>query len=111
MANSHNDYSADWSVRWSDPEDFAENRMDIGPETIAKFKEIIKNAKTIVWNGPMGKFEEAPFDAGTRETLDAVTKSEAFTLMGGGESVQSLQKNGLLDKISFDELRILFPYP
>jgi phosphoglycerate kinase len=83
------------------PVDFGSDRMDIGPETIEKFAGIIKNAKTIVWNGPMGKFEESEYAIGTNKILEAVINSGAFTLMGGGESVELLEKENALDKISF----------
>lgn len=83
------------------PLDFAGERWDIGPKTIEKFKAIIAEAKVIVWNGPLGKFEEKPYDQGTREILAAVASSQAFTLIGGGESVEVLEENNLMDKISF----------
>jgi 3-phosphoglycerate kinase len=83
------------------PVDFAKNRLDIGPKTIEKFKEIISTAKTIVWNGPVGKFEEKSFDIGTNKILAAVITSGAFVLMGGGESVQILEENNAMDKIGF----------
>jgi phosphoglycerate kinase len=83
------------------PVDFAQDKMDIGPETIKKFKEVIKNAKTVVWNGPVGKFEEKPYDIGTNEILVAVIESGAFSLMGGGESVEILEEHKAMDKISF----------
>ncbi|EKE15711.1 MAG: Phosphoglycerate kinase [uncultured bacterium] len=84
------------------PVDFAdEQRRDIGEKTIEKFKEIISGAKTVIWNGPLGKFEESPFDKSTRIILDAVMESGAFSLIGGGESVQVLEENGLIGKISF----------
>ena len=83
------------------PPDYAENKLDIGPETVKKFSAEIAKAKTIVWNGPMGKFEELPFDSGTREVLKAVVKSDAFSVVGGGESVQVLEEQNLLSKISF----------
>ncbi len=83
------------------PVDFAEDRLDIGPATIAKFKEIIDKSEVVVWNGPMGKFEQPPYDTGSREILGAVVDSQAFTLIGGGESVQVLEENGLMDKVSF----------
>jgi len=81
--------------------DFAEGKKDIGEKTIAKFKEIILQAKTVVWNGPMGEFENPPFDKGTKELVKAVIESGAFSVMGGGESVQILEENGWLEKISF----------
>lgn len=82
-------------------QDFAENRYDIGPESIKKFKEIISQSKTIVWNGPMGKFEHPPYDTGTIEILNAIIASDAFSLVGGGESIQVLEENNMMDKISF----------
>lgn len=84
------------------PVDFAdENRFDIGEKTIQKFKDIIAQAETIVWNGPLGKFEQEPFNHGTDEILDAIIESEAFSVTGGGESVQVLESRNKLDKISF----------
>jgi phosphoglycerate kinase len=83
------------------PVDFAKDRLDIGPKTIEDYKKIISTAKTIVWNGPMGKFEEAPYDTGTKEILSAVVGSGAFSVMGGGESVQLLEETKSMEKISF----------
>lgn len=83
------------------PVDYAENNLDIGPKTIEEFKSKIPGAKTIVWNGPVGKFEEPPFDRGTKEMLNAIVESGAFTLVGGGESVQFLEESNAMDKISF----------
>lgn len=97
--------AADKNLKFADnvfvPDDFAQGRLDIGPKTIENYKKIISTAKTIIWNGPMGKFEEKPFDIGTKEVLDAVIKSGAYTIMGGGESVQILEENNAMDKISF----------
>lgn len=101
IANEAIDQKKVFSEKVILPIDFAESRFDIGPRTIKKFKEIISTSKVIVWNGPMGKFEQTPFDIGTREILDAVVESDAFTLIGGGESVQVLEENNLMDKISF----------
>jgi len=83
------------------PTDLAKDRLDIGPKTIEEFKTKIIGAKTIVWNGPMGKFEEKPYDIGTEEIFQAVIASGAFTLMGGGESIQILEEHNAMDKISF----------
>jgi phosphoglycerate kinase len=83
------------------PVDFSGDRLDIGEQTTQKFKEVIASAKTIVWNGPMGKFEEAPYDNGTNAILEAVINSMAFTLTGGGESVEVLEEKGMMEKISF----------
>jgi len=101
IANEALDQGLQFSNKVVLPVDFSENRFDIGPKTIEKFCEIIKIAKTIVWNGPMGKFEEKPFDLGTNGVLEAVLASGAFTLIGGGETVEILEKQNLLDKVSF----------
>lgn len=81
--------------------DFARDKRDIGKKTIAEFKKIILQAKTIIWNGPMGEFEISPFDNGTKEIIKAIIESDAFSMAGGGESVQVLEENGWLEKISF----------
>lgn len=77
--------------------------LDIGTETIEIFKNAIKGAKTIVWNGPMGYFEEKPFDEGTVAIAEAVaeaTEAGATSIVGGGDSVSAVNQAGLNDKIS-----------
>lgn len=74
--------------------------MDIGPMTIIKFSNVIKEAKTILWNGPMGVFEFEKFSKGTMEIGKAVAASGAFTVVGGGDSVAALKKLGLTDKMT-----------
>lgn len=84
------------------PVDFAdEGRFDIGPKTIEKFAEIISHAETIVWNGPMGLFEKEPYDQGTRKVLKAISESGAFSVVGGGESVQAVNESNLGHELSF----------
>lgn len=84
------------------PTDFAnEGRLDIGEKTIEKFCEVISHAETIVWNGPMGLFEKEPYDKGTRMILKAITESGAFSVVGGGESVEVIDESGLAGEISF----------
>jgi phosphoglycerate kinase len=78
----------------------ADAAFDIGPETLDRFTGIIRTAKTIVWNGPMGLFEVQPFDRGTRAIAEAVAASDAYSVVGGGDSVAALQQTGLADKIS-----------
>ncbi|MDB5019059.1 MAG: phosphoglycerate kinase [Pedobacter sp.] len=79
--------------------------LDIGPKTIALFSETIKNSKTLLWNGPMGVFEMANFEHGTRAVADAVvaaTKDNAaFSLIGGGDSAAAIAKFGLEDQVSY----------
>jgi phosphoglycerate kinase len=77
--------------------------LDIGVETIAIFSKALEGAKTIVWNGPMGMFEEKPFDEGTVAIAKAVaeaTEKGAISIVGGGDSVSAVNQAGLDDKIS-----------
>lgn len=78
--------------------------LDIGPESIALFEKVIMESKTILWNGPMGVFEMEKFAAGTTAIAKAVAKATekgAFSLIGGGDSVAAINKNGLADKVSY----------
>jgi phosphoglycerate kinase len=74
--------------------------MDIGPRTIEAFAMAIKSAKTIVWNGPLGVFEMAPFAKGTEGVAKAVVASGALSIVGGGDSLAALRKLGLVDKVT-----------
>jgi phosphoglycerate kinase len=74
--------------------------FDIGPATIAKYSEVVKSAKTVVWNGPMGVFEMPPFDAGTRAIADAIVASSSTSIIGGGDSAAAIQQFGLADKVT-----------
>ncbi|HJP66332.1 MAG TPA: phosphoglycerate kinase, partial [Actinomycetota bacterium] len=73
--------------------------LDIGPRTVEEFARIIADAKTILWNGPMGMFELEPFSAGTRGVAYAVAGSQAFTVVGGGDSLAALRKFELVDHV------------
>jgi phosphoglycerate kinase len=78
--------------------------LDIGPASIALFKKVILESKTILWNGPMGVFEMEKFAAGTTAIAKAValaTERGAFSLIGGGDSVAAINKNKLADKVSY----------
>ncbi len=74
--------------------------LDIGPKTIEQYKQYIKDAGTVVWNGPMGVFETPPFDKGTRAIAEAMAASSATTIVGGGDSVAAVDECGVADKIS-----------
>jgi phosphoglycerate kinase len=74
--------------------------FDIGPKSIANFKEILSKAKTIVWNGPLGLFEVPPFDKGTREIANFVAGLKATTIIGGGDTAAAVVQFGLESKMS-----------
>jgi len=76
--------------------------LDIGPRTVEEFARSIADAKTIMWNGPMGVFELEPFGAGTRGVATAIAGSNAFAVAGGGDSLAAVKKYGLED--GFDHL-------
>ncbi len=78
--------------------------LDIGPKTMKKFADAIKNAKTILWNGPAGVFEFENFTAGSRAIADAIVEATAngtYSLIGGGDSVACINKFGMADKVSY----------
>jgi phosphoglycerate kinase len=75
--------------------------LDIGPRSIKRFVAAINEAKTILWNGPMGVFEDPRFSAGTEAVARAVASSGAVSVVGGGDSVAALQSYGLEDEVSF----------
>ena len=74
--------------------------VDIGPETGRRFAEIAKDAKMVVWNGPMGIFEIDAFAEGTRAVARALVDSSAFTVVGGGDSVAAIEELGMADRVS-----------
>jgi phosphoglycerate kinase len=75
--------------------------LDIGPETRESFGAAIRNGKTVFWNGPMGVFEWPRFADGTKAVAQAVADAEAFTVVGGGDSVRAVQELGLADRVSW----------
>jgi 3-phosphoglycerate kinase len=74
--------------------------MDIGPQTSAAYAAVVAGAGTVMWNGPMGVFEFPPFSAGTRAVAEAMAKSKAVTIVGGGDSAAAVQQMGLADRIT-----------
>ncbi len=75
--------------------------MDLGPKSIANIVEVIKNAKTILWNGPVGVFEFAQFAEGTKTMSKAIADSEGFSVAGGGDTLSSIDKFGVKSQISY----------
>jgi len=75
--------------------------FDIGPETSKQFADILKNAGTIVWNGPVGVFEFDQFGEGTRALSMAIAESPAFSIAGGGDTLAAVDKYGIADKVSY----------
>jgi phosphoglycerate kinase len=84
-------------------EDVADDDMifDIGPETAARFAEMMKSAGTIVWNGPVGVFEFDQFGEGTKTLGMAIAESDAFSIAGGGDTLAAVDKYGIADKVSY----------
>ena len=77
--------------------------LDIGPRTIEKYCGLVRQARTVVWNGPVGVFEVPPFDAGTNAIAQAVaaaTEAGAISVIGGGDSASAVQKANLSDKMT-----------
>ncbi|WP_460417077.1 phosphoglycerate kinase [Planifilum fimeticola] len=73
--------------------------LDIGPRTRERFAEVIRQSRLVVWNGPMGVFEQEPFDEGTNAVARALADSKARSIVGGGDSAAAIEKSGLADRI------------
>ncbi|MBQ7875122.1 MAG: phosphoglycerate kinase [Oscillospiraceae bacterium] len=74
--------------------------MDIGPKSVELFKEAVKNAKTVIWNGPMGVFEFKNFAGGTFAVAEAIAETDCISIIGGGDSVAAVTKLGFADKMT-----------
>ena len=75
--------------------------LDIGPATAARYAEVIGNAGTVVWNGPVGVFEFDAFAAGTEAVARAIAASQAFSIAGGGDTLAAVDKFGIADQVSY----------
>ncbi|MFC6633427.1 phosphoglycerate kinase [Microbulbifer taiwanensis] len=75
--------------------------FDIGPDSSARLAEILKEAKTIIWNGPVGVFEFDQFGGGTEQLSKAIANSDAFSIAGGGDTLAAVDKYGIADKVSY----------
>ncbi len=74
--------------------------LDIGPETIKSYKKVLKDAKTVLWSGPMGLFENEKFTDGTKEILKFLSNLEAITIVGGGDTAAAVEKFGFVNKLT-----------
>jgi phosphoglycerate kinase len=74
--------------------------VDIGPKTIARYTEEVSKAGTVVWNGPLGKFEDEPYSRGTRAVAEAMANSKVVTIVGGGETAEAVEELGLADRMT-----------
>jgi phosphoglycerate kinase len=75
--------------------------LDIGPETAARYAEMIAKAGTVVWNGPVGVFEFDAFGGGTKALAEAIADSKAFSIAGGGDTLAAIEKYGVADRVSY----------
>jgi phosphoglycerate kinase len=73
--------------------------LDAGPEAVKSYQDALKDAKTVLWNGPLGVFEVPPFDVGTRAIAETVADLDAYTVVGGGDSVAAVNASGVADRI------------
>jgi phosphoglycerate kinase len=101
VVSSEMSESAPSQVRGIDAIEADEMILDIGPETATIYERMLKDAGTIVWNGPVGVFEIDQFGAGTERVARAVAESPAFSIAGGGDTLAALEKYGVTDQISY----------
>ena len=99
-------FAEDAEHRVADVDDVREDEMmlDVGPKTAAMLGDLLRNAGTIVWNGPVGVFEMAPYAGGTKALADAIaeaTERGAFSIAGGGDTVAAVSKFGVADRVSY----------
>ncbi len=97
---SGTDENAEIKVLPVGPVDAGWRILDIGPESVESFGKVVHGAKTVVWNGPMGLFEDPRFAKGTYGVAQALADSSAATIVGGGDSAAAIQQSGLADKIT-----------
>ena len=97
------EFSADAAAEIKSVSDVAPDDLilDIGPETVAQFAEILKAAGTIIWNGPVGVFEFDQFGEGTKVLAQAIAESPAFSVAGGGDTLAAIDKYGVAENISY----------
>lgn len=97
------EFDENTNAELKDLKDVADDDMifDMGPKSMENIAKVIKNAKTILWNGPVGVFEFNQFASGTKALAEAIAESDAFSVAGGGDTIAAIQKFGVTDKISY----------
>ncbi|MDH5407669.1 MAG: phosphoglycerate kinase, partial [Gammaproteobacteria bacterium] len=97
------EFSESAEATLKNPEDVADDDMifDIGPKSAQELADIIAEAGTIVWNGPVGVFEFDQFGAGTKTVSMAIANAKGFSLAGGGDTIAAIQKYDIYDKVSY----------
>jgi phosphoglycerate kinase len=93
--------TAEADIRAVDAVGETEMIMDVGPDTAGRYAELLAEAGTIVWNGPVGVFEFDQFGEGTRALAEAIAQSSAFSIAGGGDTLAAIDKYGVADRISY----------
>ena len=101
VVSSEIDEVAEWSVKKVDEVASGDHILDIGPLSISKNRKLIFDAKTIIWNGPLGVFEIPQFSEGTRELGRSIKESKAFSVAGGGDTISAIESSGVQDGISY----------
>ena len=101
VVSSKIDKAAAWEVKKVEAVSPDDHIVDIGPLSISRNRELVFDAKTIVWNGPLGVFEIPQFSAGTRELGKSIKESEAFSVAGGGDTISAIEMSDAVDGISY----------
>ena len=101
VVSSEINEAAEWRIKRVDEVSSDDHILDIGPLSISRNRELVSDAKTIVWNGPLGVFEIPQFSAGTRELGLSIKESNAFSIAGGGDTISAIEISDALDGISY----------
>ena len=101
VVSSEVNEAAESTIKRVDAVSAEDHILDIGPLSISRNRELVSDAKTIVWNGPLGVFEIPQFSAGTRELGKSIKQSNAFSIAGGGDTISAIEISDALDGISY----------
>ena len=101
VVSSEINEAAEWKIKRVDAVSQEDHILDIGPLSISRNRELVFDAKTILWNGPLGVFEIPQFSNGTRELGKSIKQSSAFSVAGGGDTISAIEISNVLDGISY----------